>query len=257
MGCFSCKEQNYVLSNLKDAVVICEILHINSDEGPEFSYDVFIKEMIKHLIDENQLHNHLMLVNNDCDFDYVSTSRKKRKKEFNVKASEELKLAYHIGLRKEDGAMGFSTWDENDTTDERIIALYKKVNARVKNDFGLRRGAPHSIISSLINDAECCRLKEKQKEYGSYMKKQAWHMFPYHIIREILTLIDESNSNKKKQLTDLFEEVLLTNKSIAIEPTGEKQNIGYDMKDNNTSLRKRRRSENIIQKNKRNRNGMF
>lgn len=257
MGCFPFKKQNYVLSNLKDAVAICEKLNIEANEGPEFSYDVFIKEMIKRLIDRNQLNNQLRLVNRDCDFDYVSKSMEERKKEFNLKASEELELAYHIGLRKDDNAMGFSTWDEYDTTDKRIIELYKKVNARVENDFGQRRGAPHSLISCLINDADCCRLRDKQKEYASFMKNQAWHMFPYHILREILTLIEESNSTKKKQLTDLFEEVLSTNKSIAIEPTGEKQNIGYDMKDNNLSLRKRTRSKDIIQKKKRNQNGMF
>jgi len=242
-GCILYKKEKYTLSNLKDASDLSKKLKIKPHDGAELTYDFFIKEMIKKLSLSGQLFAQLKEVNENYECEFVGETDEDRMKEFNKKAGEELECVYDIGCRKEDGVGGFSTWKANVETDHRIISLYKKVNSRVEKDFSTKKGAPHSLLLSVINNADCCSLKEKSKEYVSFMKKRAWHMFPYHIISEILKLIDESTSSKKKPLTDLFKEVLKINQSIATEPTGDTKTIGYVLKDNKKSSTRKRRSQ--------------
>lgn len=237
-GCILFKDENYTLSDLKDATDIAKKLKIKPHAGVQFTYDFFIKEMIKKLTLKKKLVNQLKEVNGGCSFKFVSVTMKDREQEFNQKATEELECVYDVGSRKEDGIGGFSTWKADVETDERIISLYEKVNSMVEDEFASRKGAPHSLLLNLCNNADSCRLKEKSKDYVSFMKMKAWHMFPYHTICEILTLIEESSSTKKQQLTDLFKKVLTINKSIATEPNEKTKSIAYELKECNGTKRR-------------------
>ena len=112
---------------MDDASALFEELRSKSIEQVEggFSYDLLIKEMIDTLKFKNKLHEQLKLVNKYHKVDYKSRTKDYKTSEFCAKAEQELYEAYHIGLRKEDGCMGFSKWsNENKTIDDRILNLY-------------------------------------------------------------------------------------------------------------------------------------
>ena len=233
LGCVLYK-QKYVLSDMNDASALFEELRSKSIEQVEggFSYDLLIKEMIDTLKFKNKLHEQLKLVNKHYKTDNKSRTKDYRSSEFCAKAEQELYAAYHIGFRKEDGCMGFSKWsNENTPTDDRILNLYEKVITFNNEHFSKGRGASHSLLLTVINKQDNERLKKSSTDIVAFMKNNAWHMFPYHTVKEVLAVIDESKCAKKKQLTSLFVQVLKVNSSIAIEPSGENTNIGYDMKD--------------------------
>jgi len=221
---------------MNDASALFEELRSKSIEQVEggFSYDLLIKEMIDTLKFKNKLHQQLKLVNKHHKVDYKSRNKDYKTSEFCAKAEQELYEAYHIGLRKEDGCMGFSKWsDEKKAIDDRILNLYQKVITFDNENFNKGRGASHSLLLTVINKQDNKRLKEVSTDIVDFMKNNAWHMFPYHLLQEVLTVIEESKCAKKKQLTSLFVQVLKINSSIAIEPRDENTNtnIGYVMKD--------------------------
>lgn len=224
-------DDGYDLSNYKHAKELYE--NLKSCSIPDdFSYDFFILEIIEVLKFKNKLLPQLKLLNRNYQFDINNELSKKEKlDEFKNRAKEELKEAYHIGMRKDDGYMGFSKWNEKDPEkiDDRTIQLYEPVNTIMSTKFSGKRGSAISALVAIINQQDCQRLKKMKSEISSYMKTKAWHMFPFHIIKEIVEAISNTESSKKEQLTMLFEELLSINRSIAIEPA--EGHIGYVMKD--------------------------
>ena len=193
-------KKKYVLSDMDDASALFEELRSKSIEQVEggFSYDLLIKEMIDTLKFKNKLHEQLKLVNKHHKVDYKSRTKDYKTSEFCAKAEQELYEAYHIGLRKEDGCMGFSKWrNENKTTDDRTLNLYQEVITFDNENFNKGRGASHSLLLTVINKQDNERLKELSTDIVAFMKNNAWHMFTYHLVQEVLTMINESKCAKK------------------------------------------------------------